>query len=102
MAYALPSPVECCQRCCEDQTTVSSTVAVSGVRAYDTKAELTAELVYSDRMFVAVLGGLVVGDGNGGQYYFDSASLLPADGASVLQPDDLTAAQPGRWIQFGL
>lgn len=102
MPAALPTPTDCCQRCCEDATTIVPSATVAGIQAYDTKLELMAETVYVDRMFVSVLGGTVIGDGNGGLYYFDAASTAVADGASVLQPDDLTAAQAGRWIQFGV
>lgn len=34
-------------------------------------------------------------------YMFDDQSLLPDDGNTVVKPDDIDPADPGRWILFG-
>jgi len=34
-------------------------------------------------------------------YMFDDQSLLPDDGNTVVRPDDIGIADPGRWILFG-
>ncbi len=46
-------------------------------------------------------GTTTSGDGGGGVYAWNPASLADDDGLSVIKPDDKTAGQAGRWIQIG-
>lgn len=46
---------------------------------------------------VIVLGGTIIGDGNGGTYYWDDASTATADGINIIE---VTGVVNGRWIKL--
>lgn len=38
--------------------------------------------------------------GNATFFYFDAASTAVDDGATILKPDDILVANPGRWLKL--
>ncbi len=63
-------------------------LVVSGLRAKDVSALSTGS--------VSILGGYyTLGDGGGGQFYYDSASTATDNGGTVIEPD----SGVGRWLR---
>lgn len=52
------------------------------------------------RMIATVTGVATIGDGNGGAYYWDYASVAVPDGFNYILSDNTTYAAAGRWIRF--
>ena len=104
MASTLPTPAsECCITTCDTCTDVSieSLIeqAVAGIESFGTQVLLKAFTGYVDGSVGHVFGIATRGDSMMRVYYFDSASILADDGASVLIPNNITAPAPGRWRQ---
>lgn len=45
-------------------------------------------------------GNLVVDDGQGAHYHWGDSDSQSDNGMSIIKPDDVAAADPGRWLQF--
>lgn len=45
-------------------------------------------------------GSVTRGDGLGGLYFFDAAAVDADDGVSVIQPNSIIGAAPGRWKKW--
>jgi len=101
MASTLPNAEDCCTPCdrCDDVTVVTGlTSTAPGVFFLDTVVELKAAgfAATNDRAFLAGLAA--VGDGLGGMFYWDAASVLVADDVNTVNPTGNPGA--GRWIRF--
>jgi hypothetical protein len=59
--------------------------------------------VLKDDTFAVVYGLLARNDAlGGGLFFFDGASVAVDDGISVIQPNSIIGAAPGRWIKWAL
>lgn len=65
---------------------VTSMAALRAVATVDEDAKYFEALVHTG--------------GNGTFFYFDAASMSVDDGATILKPDDILAANPGRWLKL--
>jgi hypothetical protein len=46
-----------------------------------------------------VLGYYAIGDGGGGPFYYNSASMAVDDGGTVIRPTSVAESDPGRWLR---
>ncbi len=106
MPSILPSSVnDCCNQCCEVNIVdlPSGSGGGTGVNFYDTVEILRQEsraAVLVDDMPAQVYDRPNQGATNSGFYFFDAASLDVDDGISIVKPDSIDAADPGRWLKF--
>lgn len=56
--------------------------------------------VLVDDNFAVVYDRPNQGATNSGFYLFDAASLDVDDGISIIKPDSIDSADPGRWLKF--
>lgn len=63
-------------------------------------AALRLNSIYVDSKVYCSLGDITKGDGQAKIFYFDSTSVMADNGASVIKPDAILAADPGRYLQF--
>lgn len=66
-------------------------------RTFDTFADLRLQKG-TPNVHVNVLGGVVVSDGLGGDFYWNNTSTVPDDNENVIQATVAT----GRWIRVGV
>ena len=109
MASALPIPGDCCTPCdtCESDSindlinaalaTVAGTTIT--ITAIETLPDLRASFLHTDKMFIYLMGSVTETDGLGGIYVFDAASTDTDDDTSIIKPNDIAPASPGRWIK---
>lgn len=105
MASILPSVADCCSQCCEvNIVDLPSGDGEGGAGfAYDTKVIFRQEsrvTVLVEGMPATLYGGVTRGDGEGGLYYFDAASVLADDDVSVIKPNSIAVGSPGRWRKW--
>lgn len=105
MPSILPSAInDCCSTCCEvNIVDLPVPTSVSGVNFYDTVAILRQEsraAILVDDTPAQVYDRPNQGATNSGFYFFDAASLDLDDGISIVKPDSIDAADPGRWLKF--
>lgn len=75
--------------------------AVSASLSFDSFALARAHLLpFADNQVVVLLGESVPSDGGEGVFYFDATSVAADDGATVLKPDNIAVADPGRLIRL--
>jgi hypothetical protein len=98
----LPQPTDCCNPCAGARTACTVECDTSGtVDAVPTTAEARAfPGPYSLYQRLDKLGDTAPQDGFGVAYYFDTNSYAVDNGLSVLKPNSIDAADPGRWLQF--
>lgn len=82
-----------------DAEIVAAIAANQNMQTVDTAAALRASTNHQNTWAAWINGLLVSGDGQGGFYDYDSASVLVDDGINVLQPNDVGGGAPGRWIK---
>jgi hypothetical protein len=70
---------------------VSSTLGIAG------RTALRAITSHRNRQMAYLLFLVEEGDGQGGEYEYRASSTEADDDSSVLKPDDVDAADPGRW-----
>lgn len=56
---------------------------------------------FVDGQDIAVDAGTVAGDGFGGLFNWNAASVAVDDGATIIKPTDKTGGQAGRWLASG-
>jgi hypothetical protein len=75
----------------------------NAVRSYDVIASVRAAnvpvLTGPQTLVIDVEGGALVNDGNGGIFYWSSASTATDDGALVIKPTAILSANPGRYLR---
>jgi hypothetical protein len=67
-------------------------------RTFDTRADLRLQ-IGTPNVRVTLLGGAVISDGLGGDFYWDADSLAPEDNESIIQ---VVGIVTGRWIRMGV
>lgn len=106
MARALPVLADCVPSCACTGTNIDDLIEdviagrIPAGLAYDTVADLRANTVYTNKGIYETSGELVADDGNGHIYIFRVASVAVDNGLSVVKPDDIDAADPGRYLQY--
>lgn len=82
-------------------TTVSQllTFLLANIPTHDTVADLRAAAVPTYSL-AFVLGGAAKLDGDGGIYYFDTASVAAESGNFIVKPSALPDVTPGRWYRW--
>lgn len=104
MGSALPIVSDCRASCdCTSTVNVTQLIADAVDNAtrfvFDNAVAARADTGYADDRWILLKDLVVVGDGLGGQYVFDADSVLADDGLTVLKPDAIDAADPGRYIK---
>jgi hypothetical protein len=78
-------------------------LVANAVKSYDVFADLRAAnvpaLAAGQTLSVDVQSGTVIGDGQGGTFYWSSTSVTADNALTVIKPNGLTNAQPGRYIR---
>jgi hypothetical protein len=78
-------------------------LVANAMRSYDVFASLRAanvpSLASGQTLVVNVEGGVLVNDSNGGTFFWSPTSTTADDGATVIKPNALTIAQPGRYLR---
>jgi hypothetical protein len=104
LASILPTVNDCCSTCCEvDIVDLPSGGGGTGINFYDTVEILRQEsraTVLVDDMPAIVYDRPNQGATNSGFYFFDAASLDVDDGISIVKPNSIDAADPGRWLKW--
>lgn len=76
----------------------------NAVKSYDVFADMRAAnapiLVAGQTLNVIVEGALAINDGLGGDFYWSAASTANDNGTTVIKPNSLTNALPGRWLRM--
>lgn len=98
----LPMANDCCFPC--SGASSACTVTCTGDGTTDIAVGTTAELrafpgPFTNFQTKEKLGDITYDDGFGAFYYFDSNSFLDDNGASVVKPNEIDSADPGRWRQ---
>lgn len=85
-----------------DDTTAAAVRATLGLLTdtVDTIAALRAYAVPATAMSISVLGYYAPGDGGGDTFYWDSASTAADNGGTIIRPNAVLAANPGRWLRI--
>lgn len=106
MASILSSPSDCCSPCCS-VTIVDLPTGGGGsgdcCNVYDSINDLrneTATTILVDDTSATVYGGITRGDGNGGFYFYNAASLAPDDGIANVIPNSIVRPAPGAWEKW--
>lgn len=74
-------------------------MAYSGAtRTFDTYFDLRQQKGTTN-VRVNVMGGNSIGDGEGGDFYWNDGSIDPDDNQNVFE---VTGIDPGRWIRIGI
>jgi hypothetical protein len=82
----------------------------NAMRSYDVIASVRAanvpSLAAGQTLVIDVEGGVLIGDGNGGLFYWSATSIATDDGVSVIKPTAIISPAPGRYLRqknlFGL
>lgn len=79
-------------------------LVANAVKSYDVFADVRAAnapvLVTGQTLNIEVQGGTAVNDGLGGFFYWAAASGATDDGRTVLRPNSIASASPGRWLRY--
>ena len=79
-------------------------LVANAVKSYDVFADVRAAnapvLVTGQTLNIEVQGGAAVNDGLGGFFYWSASSTAVDDGRTILKPNALTTATPGRWLRY--
>jgi hypothetical protein len=78
-------------------------LVANAMRSYDVVASVRAAnvpvLAAGQTLVIDIEGGALVGDGNGGIFYWSSTSVAVDDGISVIKPTAVIAPAPGRYLR---
>jgi hypothetical protein len=85
-------------------------LVANAMRSYDVVASVRAAnvptLASGQTLVIDIQGGTLVGDGNGGLFYWSATSTATDDGVSVIKPTAIISPAPGRYLRqknlFGL
>jgi hypothetical protein len=77
-------------------------MALKRIVTFDTLAELRASNIFStttqNELVSEILGYYSINDGGYGSYYFDTANTSTDNGGSIIKPNSIPLASPGRWV----
>lgn len=85
----------------EGEGVVSYISEVSANRAIAGRTALRAITSHRDLQLAYLSYLATPGDTSGGEFLYDATSTAEDDGVDVLKPDNVDAADPGRWIRSG-
>lgn len=85
-------------------------LVANAMRSYDVipsvRAANVPTIAAGQTLVIDVEGGALIGDGNGGIFYWSATSTAVDDGVSVIKPTAIVAPAPGRYLRqknlFGL
>lgn len=80
---------------------IQFTTVMSSDRAIPGRTSLRARTSHRDRQMAYLAFLVTAGDNVGGEFIYDATSTATDDGVDVLKPDNVDAADPGRWIRSG-
>jgi hypothetical protein len=79
-------------------------LVANAVKSYDVLADVRAAnaplLVTGQTLNIEVQGGTAVADGLGGFFYWSASSTATDDGRTVVKPNTVLTASPGRWLRY--
>lgn len=101
--YGINDPIGLLNSLSNPGTGFGADLVANAVRSYDVYASLRAAnvpaLAVGQTLVVDVEGGLLINDGNGGLFYWSATSTAADDGATVIKPTAILAANPGRYLR---
>lgn len=101
--YGINDPVGVLASLINPATGFGADLVANAVRSYDVIASVRAAalptLSGAQTLVIDVEGGLLVNDGNGGIFYWAATSTATDDGATVIKPNAIIAANPGRYLR---
>lgn len=82
-------------------------LVANGVKSYDIVADLRAAnspvLASGQTLVIELQGGSAINDGLGGEFYWAAASSAIDDSKTIIKPNSVLTANPGRWLRmYGL
>lgn len=79
-------------------------LVANAVKSYDVFANVRAAnapvLATGQTLIIEVEGSTQAGDNRGGQFYWSATSTLTDDGRTVLKPNSVAGASPGRYLRL--
>ncbi len=77
----------------------SDVIVISGWLAIQGIVELRTLTGYADNQLAYLEFRLLTGDGEGGNFVFDTAETHADDSVDYIKPNDIATADPGRWVR---
>lgn len=75
----------------------------NSMRSYDVIASVRAAkvpaLAAGQTLVIDIEGGILIGDGNGGIFYWSATSTAGDDGVLVIKPTSILVGNPGRYLR---
>jgi hypothetical protein len=101
--YGINDPIGILNSLANPATGFGADLVANAVRSYDVVAAVRAAnvptLTGAETLVIDVEGGVLVNDGLGGIFYWSPTSTAVDDGTSVIKPNAIIAANPGRYLR---
>ncbi len=101
--YGINDPVGILLSLDNPLTGFGADLVANAVRSYDVVASVRAanvpNLTGAQTLVIDVEGGVLVNDGNGGIFYWSATSTATDDGSTVIKPNAILTANPGRYLR---